>query len=120
MLSLEEAKEAAKGFCIVPISREILSDIKTPMEVLRILKRVSSHCYILESVENQEKWGRYTFLGFEPTMEITCTNGMMRVKNGKEVETSGNCNPQHFERLHQSEDRRPAILYRWSGRIFFL
>ena len=57
------------------------------MEVLRILKRVSSHCYILESVENQEKWGRYTFLGFEPTMEITCTNGMMRVKNGKEVET---------------------------------
>ena len=44
MLSLEEAKEAAKGFCIVPISREILSDIKTPMEVLRILKRVSSHC----------------------------------------------------------------------------
>ena len=87
MLSLEEAKEAAKGFCIVPISREILSDIKTPMEVLRILKRVSSHCYILESVENQEKWGRYTFLGFEPTMEITCTNGMMRVKNGKEVET---------------------------------
>ena len=109
MLSLEEAKEAAKGFCIVPISREILSDIKTPMEVLRILKRVSSHCYILESVENQEKWGRYTFLGFEPTMEITCTNGMMRVRNGK-----------HFERLHQSEDRRPAILYRWSGRIFFL
>lgn len=87
MLSLEEAKEAAKGFCIVPISREILSDIKTPMEVLRILKRVSSHCYILESVENQEKWGRYTFLGFEPTMEITCTNGMMRVRNGKEVET---------------------------------
>ena len=89
MLSLEEAKEAAKGFCIVPISREILSDIKTPMEVLRILKRVSSHCYILESVENQEKWGRYTFLGFEPTMEITCTNGMMRVRNGKEVETPG-------------------------------
>lgn len=83
MITLEEAKELSKGYKVVPISMEIMSDIRTPMQVLRILKGVSSHCYMLESVENQEKWGRYTFLGYDPKLEITCTNGVMKVKNGK-------------------------------------
>lgn len=69
---------------MVPVSREIMSDIKTPMEILKILKKKSTHCYMLESVENQETWGRYTFLGFDPAMEITCTDGIMCIKNGKE------------------------------------
>lgn len=83
MITFEEAKGLSKGYKVVPISMEIMSDIRTPMQVLRILKGVSSHCYMLESVENQEKWGRYTFLGYDPKLEITCTNGVMKVKNGK-------------------------------------
>ena len=83
MITFEEAKGLSKGYKVVPISMEIMSDIRTPMQVLRILKGVSSHCYMLESVENQEKWGRYTFLGYDPKLEITCTNGVMTVKNGK-------------------------------------
>ena len=51
MITLEEAKELSKGYKVVPISMEIMSDIRTPMQVLRILKGVSSHCYMLESVE---------------------------------------------------------------------
>lgn len=81
-MTLEQTKEIAKGYKVVPVCKEIMADIKTPIEVLRILKGVSKHCYMLESVENQEKWGRYTFLGYDPTMEITCTNGVMTVKNG--------------------------------------
>lgn len=93
MITLKQAKELSKGYRVIPVSKEILADIKTPMEVLKILKGVSSHCYMLESVENQEQWGRYTFLGFDPTMEITCTNGRMTIKNGevisKDVEHPG-------------------------------
>ena len=63
----------------VPVSMEILSDIKTPIEVLRILKNVSTHCYLLESVSSSERWGRYTFLGYDPKLEITCLNGKMKV-----------------------------------------
>ena len=85
MLSLEKAKEISKNFKIVPISKEIMADVKTPIEVLRILKNVSTHCYMLESVEHQEKWGRYTFLGFEPTVEITCTDGKVKVKKDNET-----------------------------------
>ena len=63
----------------VPISTEILSDIKTPIEVLRILKNVSTHCYLLESAEDKKSWGRYTFLGYDPKLEITCRSNKMKI-----------------------------------------
>ncbi len=88
MVSLEEAKKISQGYKIVPVSKEILSDITTPMQVLRILKGQSRHCFMLESVENQEKWGRYTFLGYDPELEITCTDGMMSIKNSQGEVTS--------------------------------
>lgn len=82
MITLDEAKKLGEGYKVVPISKEILSDIRTPIEVLRILKGVSRHCYMLESVEHQERWGRYTFLGYDPKMEITCMNGTLTIRNG--------------------------------------
>ena len=63
---------------IVPISCELLSDFTTPIETMRILKNISTHCYLLESAQADEKWGRYTFLGFDPIMEITCVEGEMK------------------------------------------
>ena len=73
---------AAEGTCkVLPVSCEILSDITTPIEALKILKNVSDHCYLLESVAARETWGRYTFLGFDPKMEITCTDGEMKAGN---------------------------------------
>ena len=76
----------AQDYKVIPVYEEILSDVKTPIEVLRILKGVGSHCFMLESVENQEQWGRYTFLGFEPKMEITCTDGVMTIRNGEVIQ----------------------------------
>ena len=79
--SLKEIQKLAKSgdFKTAPISMDLLSDLKTPIEVLRILKNVSSHCYMLESVLDNEKWGRYTFLGYDPKMEITCLDGEMKI-----------------------------------------
>lgn len=79
--SLKEIQKLARSgdFKTAPISMDLLSDLKTPIEVLRILKNVSSHCYMLESVLDNEKWGRYTFLGYDPKMEITCLDGEMKI-----------------------------------------
>ena len=78
---LETVKKIAKEgiYKKVPVSCEILSDILTPIETMKILKNVSTHCYMLESVADKEKWGRYTFLGFEPELEITCIDGEMKI-----------------------------------------
>ena len=75
---LKELQQENK-YKTAPVSMEILSDVRTPIEVLKILKNVSSHCYLLESVSDHEKWGRYTFLGYDPSLEITCQNGQMKV-----------------------------------------
>ena len=38
---------------------------------------------MLESAQANETWGRYTFLGFDPKMEITCVDGEMKIGNLK-------------------------------------
>lgn len=78
--SYEEVQRIASigAYQVIPVSCELLSDICTPIDALRILKNVSTHCYMLESVAEKEKWGRYTFLGFDPKMEITCIDGEMK------------------------------------------
>ena len=47
---------------MLPVSCEILSDFTTPLETMKILKQVSTHCYLLESAVPQGQWSRYSFL----------------------------------------------------------
>ncbi len=96
---------AEEKFKVIPLSCEILSDIATPIEVLRILKNVSAHCYMLESVAEREKWGRFTFLGFEPKLCITCTKGKMKIGD-KEFFTE---NPSAEIRKILAEYKSPRI-----------
>ena len=82
---LQEIKKiAATGnYNVLPVSCEILSDICTPIGAINIMKNKSTHCYMLESAWQDEKWGRYTFLGFNPKLEITCINGVMKAGDKK-------------------------------------
>ncbi|HVO66102.1 MAG TPA: anthranilate synthase component I [Syntrophales bacterium] len=50
---------------LIPVYKEILADIDTPVSALMKLKS-KSHVFLLESVEGGEKWGRFTFLGSDP------------------------------------------------------
>ncbi|MBO4807803.1 MAG: anthranilate synthase component I family protein [Lachnospiraceae bacterium] len=83
--TLEEVKQIVKQgkYNVAPISCEILSDFITTIEAMRILKNVSTHCYMLESAQANETWGRYTFLGFDPKLDITCVDGEMKAGNLK-------------------------------------
>ena len=88
--SLEEATAIRNSghYDVIPISLELMSDESTPITLLKKLKRKSAHCFILESSEDKERWGRYTFLGFDPSTEITCINGKLTVKSSGK--SSGN------------------------------
>ncbi|GFI71110.1 anthranilate synthase component 1 [Clostridiales bacterium] len=104
-----EVKEIAQSgkYKVLPVSCEILSDICTPIEAMRILKNVSTHCYMLESAQQDEKWGRYTFMGFEPKMEITCINGEM-CADGIKMNTE---NPSDFLRQILAGYKSPKFEY---------
>lgn len=77
--SIDEARIYANDYSYIPVKKEIYSDIKTPIEVVRNLKALSGHVFLLESVENQEQWGRYTFMGYNPKLCVTCFNGKLTV-----------------------------------------
>ena len=90
---------------VVPVSCELLADICTPIQAVRKLKNVSTHCFLLESAEPQETWGRYTFLGYDPKLSITCSNGDMQIGDLK-LKTD---NPSAVLRQLLSEYRSPRI-----------
>ncbi len=106
----EVERIAASGqYDVVPVSCEILSDFITPIETMRILKNISRHCYMLESAQENETWGRYTFLGFDPGMEITCIGGAMKgvLDAGRMKYVTGN--PSEYIREVLSGYRSPRI-----------
>ena len=104
-----EVKKIAESgqYNVVPISCEILSDFTTPIETMKILKNVSTHCYMLESAVADEQWGRYTFLGFAPKLEITCIDGEMQIGNVK-IETE---NPSEHIRQILADYKSPRFAY---------
>lgn len=106
---IDEVKKYAESseYDIFPLSCEILSDICTPIEAVKILKNVATHCFMLESASESEKWGRYTFLGYNPKMAIECANG--HVKAGDlEFDTE---NPSDFLRQILNKYRSPRLSY---------
>ncbi len=106
--SLEEVKRYAGEYRMVPVMTEMLSDRITPMEVMRKLKAVSSHCYMLESLNGAENWGRYTFLGYDPKLELTCLNGEIHItKEGQTRVEKGN--PVTYIQEVLSAHRSPCI-----------
>ncbi|MEI6562856.1 MAG: anthranilate synthase component I [bacterium] len=55
----------ARGYDIVPVYKEVLADMETPVSVLqRFISR--ENVFLLESMEGGEKWGRYSFVGIDP------------------------------------------------------
>ena len=107
--SVEEVRELAKTgkYDVVPVSCEILSDFTTPIETIRILKNASTHAYMLESAQADEKWGRYTFLGFDPKLEITCING--EITYGDKTEKTDD--PSKIIREIMSHFKSPRLPY---------
>lgn len=84
--SVEQVKEMAMGFDIVPVQEEIFADVVTPILLLRKIAKSKKLFYLLESVEGGEKWGRYSFLGFDPIMRVTCREQeVILEENGKKT-----------------------------------
>ncbi len=89
--TLEQVRTIAKegDYRRIPVKKELFADHITPTDALRALRGASHHCFLLESAEANGARGRYTFLGFEPTLEFTCSagNACIRTNLGTDKET---------------------------------
>ncbi len=109
--NFNEIENISGDYKFIPISKEIFSDITTPIEVLKRLKAIDSHCFLLESVEKAEKIGRYSFLGFEPSMEITCQNNILKIKTDNSTQTIETNRPQDYINQIIKEHKSPSFDY---------
>lgn len=80
--SCNEIEALAKEYNIIPICKEIYADIITPITLLRKISQISDRYYLLESIEGGEKWGRYSFLGLNPIVQVTCKNKIVTIEDG--------------------------------------
>ena len=73
----------SQGYNLIPVSREIAADLETPVSAFLKVAR-GEYAFLLESVRGGEKWGRYTFLGSEPSMVIRArANRMDLIRPGR-------------------------------------
>ena len=109
-LTLEQVKEiAASGeYDIIPVSAKMYSDSTTPTEVVRILKRVSRHVFLLESAEADKRWGRYSFIGYDPVLELNCTDGEVKLTTPM-TKQAYKGNPREVVRQVLRENRSPRL-----------
>lgn len=83
--TIEEIKKYAGEYDIVPVKKEIFADIITPITLLKKIAAENKRFYLLESVEGGEKWGRYSFLGYDPVMRVSCSEREVVIeKDGSE------------------------------------
>ncbi|MDR1900945.1 MAG: chorismate-binding protein [Treponema sp.] len=82
---LKELKALAQEYRTVPVWTSMDAGNRSPTDTFRVLKNISRQCFILESLEDSKQWGRYTFLGYDPKLEITCVNGALSIKNGAHI-----------------------------------
>ena len=73
--NLKDFKELAKQGSLIPVYKEHLADMETPVSVLNRIRH-SKNAFLLESVEGGEHWARYSFLGFNPYAMFTVEGGI--------------------------------------------
>ena len=89
----ETVKSLSEQYNTIPVSKEFYADVVTPITLLRRISGISNRYFLLESVENGTKWGRYSFLGFDPIMHIVCKNQKLTVEKDGKTETVTTAKP---------------------------
>ena len=74
-LTLDRFCDLATRFAVVPLAVAVLGDIHTPVSVFDQLVGTDEG-FLLESVEGGERWGRWSFIGWDPAFTVSARNGI--------------------------------------------
>ena len=90
--TLEEYIALSREHNLVPVTREILADLDTPVSAFTKLDRGDAS-FLLESLEGGENWGRYSILGFRPAIEFRSKGSGVEIRRGERTERSESKDP---------------------------
>jgi anthranilate synthase component 1 len=83
--SRKEFLALAKEHTLVPVCRTLVADLETPVSAFLRAAWPQRECVLLESVENGEQVGRYTFIGLQPFKRIVARGREITITEGKKV-----------------------------------
>src|SRR5438309_11602149 len=86
--SLEECKELARRGTFVPVVKELVADLLTPVSAFLKIAENADYSFLLESVEGGEHVGRYSFLGKDPFLILRSRDGRTTVERSGVVTES--------------------------------
>ncbi len=101
--------DLARDHGVVPVWREVLADLETPLSVYTKLSG-DGPSFLLESAEHGERWGRYSFVGFDPFLTLQGRDGAVSWAGEPPVEVAGATGP--LDALARATDalHAPALL----------
>ncbi len=99
----------AKDYSIIPICREIYADVITPIALLRKFSDISRRYFLLESIEGGEKWGRYSFLGFDPVLRVYGKDHKVTIEQNGKVCRLQTSRPYDVLRKIQQDYKAPCL-----------
>jgi anthranilate synthase component 1 len=88
-MTVEEFISFARDYTIVPVSKIFLSDTLTPVSAYLRIRSGRTNSYLFESIEGGEQLARYSFIGCDPVLKVSCkgrettivTNGVSKTQN---------------------------------------
>ena len=110
-LSLDEVKAYAADYTAVPVAKECFADMVTPLGFLATVKNSSSDYFLLESLENDENWSRYSFIGFDPVLKLRCKDYEAEAVSGSAAVKFTTADPLAKIKEILAEYKVPAIKF---------
>ncbi len=86
--SFDEFKDLARRGTFVPVCKEIVADLLTPVSAFLKIAEHSDYAFLLESVEGGEHVGRYSFLGKDPFLILRARNGRTTIERAGKLTES--------------------------------
>jgi anthranilate synthase component 1 len=86
--TFEEFKELAQRGTFVPVCKEMVADLLTPVSAFLKIAEHSDYAFLLESVEGGEHVGRYSFLGKDPFLILRSRAGKTIIDRAGETSES--------------------------------
>ncbi len=99
----------SENYNTIPVSKEFYADIITPITLLRRISGISKRFFLLESIEGGEKWGRYSFLGYDPIMRVTCKNKVVTIEQNGDIKAINTEKPLDVLRKILKKYKAPAV-----------
>lgn len=88
--ALTEFRKLAADAGLVPVYREIIADLDTPLTVFSKVAGSESHAFLFESLEGGEMWGRYSFIGLDPIVTFESRGSEVVLhRQGKDEKLAG-------------------------------